>query len=194
MGIVDSMVPAVVERHAEEAAFLWILRDDAVTCPQYGLDDLAKLDGRVDAQLDGLRIAGELGWRKLEQQLRWHEPGELFAAAVVALESGEHERILTVLDAITDYPCGRAVVSAQGWLPYTQIRLLLDRYVVGSASELLREIAVASCAIHRQPHPTIDTGLSDDAPRVRARALRALGELGLADRLDQAKEYLADQD
>ena len=37
-------------RHAEEAAFLWLLRDRAVGQPQHTLRSLAALDDRVDAQ------------------------------------------------------------------------------------------------------------------------------------------------
>ena len=42
-------IPAVVEQHAEEAAFLWILREGAVHAPHYALKDLRKLDLRVEA-------------------------------------------------------------------------------------------------------------------------------------------------
>ena len=40
----------VVEQHAEEASFLWLLRDDAVRAPNYNLQDIADLDERVEAQ------------------------------------------------------------------------------------------------------------------------------------------------
>jgi len=46
-------------QHAEEASFLWLLRHAAVTRPHYSLADLSKLDNRVEAHLNGLRIAGE---------------------------------------------------------------------------------------------------------------------------------------
>src|SRR5690242_4412825 len=45
----------VVGRHADEASFLWLLRDGAVRAPHYTLRDLARLDERVEAHLDGLR-------------------------------------------------------------------------------------------------------------------------------------------
>ena len=52
------VVRSVVERHAAEAAFVWFLRDRALTAPQYQLADLRGIDRRLDAHLDGLRVAG----------------------------------------------------------------------------------------------------------------------------------------
>jgi hypothetical protein len=57
------VIPTIIEQHAEEAAFLWLLRDAAVRAPHYSLKNLADLDNRVEAHLDGLRIAGLEGWR-----------------------------------------------------------------------------------------------------------------------------------
>ena len=58
----NQIIPEIVTQHAEEAAFLWLLRDGAVRVPHYQLPDLAKLDGRVEAHLDGLRVNGDPGW------------------------------------------------------------------------------------------------------------------------------------
>jgi len=58
---VSPIIANVVLQHAEEAAFLWLLRHAAVAAPHYSLADLGKLDGRVEAHLDGLRIAGPDG-------------------------------------------------------------------------------------------------------------------------------------
>ena len=56
-------IEGIIFRHAEEAAFLWLLRDAAVRAPQYKLKDLAKLDERVEAHLGGLRESrGATGW------------------------------------------------------------------------------------------------------------------------------------
>ena len=52
-----SVTPLVIAQHAEESAMLWIHRGVALTSPNYSLPDLAKLDGRVEAHLDGLRVA-----------------------------------------------------------------------------------------------------------------------------------------
>ena len=45
-----------------EAAFLWPLRDAAIRASRYNLRTAAELDDRVEAHIDGLRIAGHAGW------------------------------------------------------------------------------------------------------------------------------------
>src|SRR5215469_17272589 len=87
------IVLAVVMQHAEEASFLWLLRHAAVSRPHYSLADLSKLDNRVEAHLDGLRIAGESGWKVIQETLPFDEPCDLFAAASLAFESGNQEWI-----------------------------------------------------------------------------------------------------
>ena len=52
------IIAEIVSQHVEESAFLWLLRSNAIHQPHYGLKALAKLDNRVEAHLDGLRVAG----------------------------------------------------------------------------------------------------------------------------------------
>ena len=112
------VIPAVLSRHAEEAAFLWLLRDRAVARPQYTLDTLAELDQRVEAHLDGLRVAGEIGARLAHDQfLEFPEPGEAFTAALLALEVASADTIQVLFEAAEVSPgIARAIVSAVGWL------------------------------------------------------------------------------
>jgi hypothetical protein len=67
----------IVEQHAEEAAFLWLLRDKAVNAPHYARRHLVRLDERVEAHVDGLCVAGDAG-RKIawEQLQRFGEASE----------------------------------------------------------------------------------------------------------------------
>ena len=83
------VIEDVITQHAEEGAFLWLLRSQVVNAPHYSLAGLAYLDGRVDAHLDGLRIAGDAGWEICKETLSQEEAGEVFAAAVLAFESGD---------------------------------------------------------------------------------------------------------
>jgi len=116
-----SVIPIVLEQHTEESAFLWLLRDSAVYESHYSLSDLAHLDDRVEAHIDGLRIAGDEGWEIVKDALALEEAGEVFTTGVLAFESGIEERIQAVLEAgSTKYELSRGVVSALGWLSFNQ--------------------------------------------------------------------------
>jgi uncharacterized protein (TIGR02270 family) len=93
-----AVVSPVVAQHVDDADFFWILRSNASRAPHYALRDLAKLDTRIDAHLDGLRIAGDTGWELCAEAFASGEAGEVFTAAVMAFESGDAQRIQAVLD------------------------------------------------------------------------------------------------
>jgi uncharacterized protein (TIGR02270 family) len=185
-----SIIPAVIEQHAEEAAFLWLLRDAAVHEPHYSLSDLVHLDDRVEANLDGLRIAGDDGWDILKETLAWEDAGELFAAAVLAFETGAEERIQAALDAGSDdYELSRGLVSALGWLSFNQTNGYIQN-LSAAESPALRRIGLAAYAVHRQNLGQLLTdALSDDDALLRARAFRAAGELGRKDLLPLLRDH-----
>lgn len=73
----------IVRQHAEQAAFLWTVYDRAQLCPEENpeLDAvrLARLVERLEAHLDGLRVAGVEGLRIAEERYaEYPEAGELF--------------------------------------------------------------------------------------------------------------------
>ncbi len=110
-------IKPIIEQHAEEASSLWIQRDWAMRDPHYSLKDLAHLDDRLEAHIDGLRIAGESGWEICMQALTLNGPGEVFAAAVLAFEGEDGQRVDDVVKvAIEDAENWRALISATGWL------------------------------------------------------------------------------
>ena len=53
------IVENVVYQHAENVCSLWLQRQHAVNEPHYSFADLVHLDGRVESNLEGLRIAGK---------------------------------------------------------------------------------------------------------------------------------------
>lgn len=116
------IIEDIIIQHAEEASFLWFLRSLAVCAPHYSLVDLAELDNRLEAHLDGLRIADDSGWRVCQEALGQEGLGEVFAAATIALGNGNENRVEIVLEAAgSDLEISSGIVSAIGWLPYEQI-------------------------------------------------------------------------
>ncbi|HME70679.1 MAG TPA: TIGR02270 family protein [Myxococcota bacterium] len=189
------MLPAIVSVHAEEAAFLWTQRAAAVSSPKYALKDLAKLDSRVEAQLEGLRVAGSYGWGVSEKALEEGGAGEIFAAGVLAFGSEGEGRIAKVLAAGSATPQHeRGLISALGWLPSEAVRPQLTRLVASQEPEL-RRIAIAAWAVQRRdPGAQLTEAAFDPHARLRARALRAAGELGRTDLASALQRSLHDID
>jgi uncharacterized protein (TIGR02270 family) len=176
------VIRTIIDQHAADAAFLWLLRDRMVSQPHFLARDLASLDERIEGHLDGLRIAGEAGWLACQDALQYNEPGEIFTAAVMAFTIGEDGRINDVLQACCGTPeLTRGVVSALGWLAYDQAEAHI-RDLLASNSPALRRIGLAGAAVHRRdPGKALIDALTDSDPLIRARALRSVGELGRND-------------
>jgi len=177
-----AVIAEVLFQCADQATFLGQLRTRAIAAPHYDLVDLAKLDQRLEAHIDGLRIAGDEGWQLCRKELDWKEPGEVFAAAVLAFESGVEQRIAEVLKLATASPeLSRGVISALGWLDYEQAEPHIKN-LCASDSPARRRMGIAAAAVHRKdPGRALQDATSDADPLLKARALRAVGELGRVD-------------
>jgi uncharacterized protein (TIGR02270 family) len=190
------VIPGVIEQHAEEAAFLWGLRDLVKHAPHFTLATLARLDDRVEAHLDGLRIAGDAGWEICKQVMEGGAAGEIFVAAVLAFESGQDIKVEDVLKVATTTPeVVRQVISALVWVSYEQASKCIKE-LLSAETTLLRRVGLAACAIlRRNPGLSVlQAAFAADDPLLKARALRAVGELGLVDYHITARSNLKAKD
>jgi uncharacterized protein (TIGR02270 family) len=179
-----TIITEIIEQHAEETAFNWLLRSSAVAEPHYDLPDLVHLDDCMEAHLDGLRIAGEPGWRICKEAMAHEEPGEIFTAGVLAFGSGDAERMDGVLAAVeTDPGLQGALISALGWIDFKNAGGPVRR-LMSAKLPFLRYLGLAAHAVHRQdPGEALNDLLGDPEAAVRARAFKAAGELGRRDLL-----------
>ncbi|MEW8507771.1 MAG: TIGR02270 family protein, partial [Candidatus Thiodiazotropha sp.] len=189
------IIEHILSQHAEESSFLWMLRDGAVSEPHYQLMDLEELETRIDAHLDGLRVAGDAAWRFCEAGLQHKEAGEVFTAVYTALDNSKLDWLDQVLNTVADTPeCTRGIVSALGWSSKEK----LQGYVVNwlkSRESMLRMLGLAACAIQRVDcGGYLKLGLEDADIIVRARALRSVGEIRRQDMLPAVVEQLASDD
>ncbi len=189
------VIPEIVEQHVIEASFIWVRRDSAVSETHYVLKDLVGLDERVYTHLDGLRIAGEEGWDICKEALGEEEPGEVFAASVLAFESRRSEWIETVLEVGSmSYEVSRGVISALGWLSFEQASAHIEKLLF-EESRVLKRIGIAASSIHRQgPGPLLGDCLDSDDVFLQARALKAAGELRRQDLLGKVKACFTSED
>ena len=187
------MIPEIVEQHAEELAFLWVLRERAVHAAHYTLEDLVELDQRIEAHLDGLRVASDAGWEIAARELAWREPGEVFAAALLAVESPVTSRIEAVEElAVSDASLARGLISALGWQPFDLVRERVE-LLLSSGDPARQRIGIRAAALHRWAGVG-DLPEGSVAEECRAPLLRAFGELGLVQRLDRCLEALPSDD
>lgn len=170
----------IVAQHAEEAAFLWHLRDLAVDRPHYAVRHLRRLEERLEAHLDGLRVAGAEGIELAQAELDRHpEPGEAFALAFLLLEAGEDGRLSALLELVRAVPSSlRGLEGALGWLEPGALAGRVGPWL-DSPDPLERRLGLVACSLHRvDPGRRLEPLLADPDGAVRARALRLVGELG----------------
>ncbi|MCP2053657.1 UNVERIFIED_ORG: uncharacterized protein (TIGR02270 family) [Pseudomonas fluorescens] len=188
-------LPVVLDLHVEEASFLAVLRGYALHAPHYDLDDLRKLDDRIDAHLDGLRIAGSTGLDTLVAQLDPQAIGELFASTVLAFEAA-NATVLSQLGAHvrSAVETQRGFLMALGWLDWAHIAPWIDR-MLATPEPLFRRLGLAACGMHRHdPGPALLNALAHADPGVLARAARTAGELRRHDLLPSLRAHCLHQD
>jgi len=189
------VLPAVIEQHNDEAPFLWLLRNRLVSAPHCGLDELVRHDRRIEAHLDGLRLAGAAGWEMSRDALRQGNTGDYFSASFLAFKSGDEERINCLLDKRGTGPeLSKGIISALGWLPYSQAEPYITKLITDSSPALLR-IGIAASAIHRiDPGNHLTDAIRSKDLALKARCLKAAGELGRLDLLPVLADNFAHGD
>jgi uncharacterized protein (TIGR02270 family) len=179
--------------YADEAPFLWLQRAAAVHAPNYTLSQLAELDERLEAQIDGLRVAADEGWRAAEEAAASGGAQDVFPAAVLALEA-QDGRFETMLDRLRETPeAAPGLIAALGWTEAVRMGPTV-RTLLRGADPFRYMLGIAACGVHRiNPGGRLDEALDSTAGPVRARALRSIGELGQRDLLPTVLQALNDR-
>lgn len=188
-------IPFVVEQHVDEAAFLWSQRRLLLRRADIGLPDLAQIDDRLDAHLDGLRVLGTKGWLAAKSAQAAGLEGAAFATTVLALESRNRDRIdLQLASADADPNACQAFRSALGWVPASDLVGIVVA-MLAAESAVARGCGVAAGALHRVDlREGLGAAIRDPDRGVRLRALKACGELGRIDMLADLAEVMTHAD
>lgn len=105
--MVVPVLQEIVRQHAEMAAFLWTVYDHHLLNPDENpeMDEerLSRLIERLEAHLDGLRVAGEAGQRIAQDRYaEYPEAGELFVLRMLSARDIPRIRDLDV-GKVRDY-------------------------------------------------------------------------------------------
>ena len=186
----ESVVDPIVAQHAEQASFLWELHKGAVRAPHVTLRDLARLSDRIDAHLDGLRVAGEAGWKACGAAVADAEPGALFAVMVLAIEAKDGRRIDTILSLAKAAPLQAALISAFGWISASFLPGTVKGLLAATPS-FRRRVGIECCVMHgADPAQALSAAVIDADPILRAAALSAIGDLARTDLESTCIHYL----
>lgn len=187
------VIENIVYQHAENATFLWMLRMNAVDQSHYNFKDLIELDGRVEANIDGLRVAGNSAFEHLLELRKADDAGAIFATAVLATEQGNTD-ILQGLYAELDR-CPDKIHELIGAFSWVDAKYLggIVKSLLQSESDTLRCVGFAVCTIHgRDPGELLEksilglpAGLTQSASAVEA--LRCAGGIARVDLLQHIK-------
>jgi uncharacterized protein (TIGR02270 family) len=186
-------MPTLTEQHLQNAIGLWERREQACREPSGRLTRLVRVDERLDANLEGLREARDLGWQAAAEEAETSEPPAVFVLGVLAFASGEQGRVERVVElARSGGAVSRAVTSALGWLPFKLVSGLVARLATATDPRLT-QVSVAAYAIHRaHPGDLLAQACRSPDAILRSRALRAIGELGALPDVSVARDHLSD--
>lgn len=171
----------IIEEHVNEAAFLWTLRDRAVTQAHQTPASLRKLETRLIKHLKGcLAVSPDIAWEYALEMAEFVDGGETFVLTTLAFTHGDRQKIKAVLDmADRSEPALRSIVSALAWLPDRLVFPWLRPWMQ-STDALYSYLSVAVCSLRRiNPKDHLQALLRkpDTDPRLLGRLLRLAGEL-----------------
>jgi hypothetical protein len=156
----------IIEEHLEEADFLSRQRGNALGDRAYNLSRFSELEERLLAHLDVLVLAESDAWNLLKPKLTEGDRGEAYAAAFVALVSGEvayRDELTKALDQAEGpvdrtHVCGRyrAGVFRRGVCPLPLERQLIWQAIGISASSCSSPHDPCGVARRGSPQPDDD--------------------------------------
>jgi uncharacterized protein (TIGR02270 family) len=192
------VVQPVVLRHAEDAAFYWLQRNARQHSPLMSFNRLQHFDRLLDAHLDGLRIAGDVGWECAIKNLqRWKSAGEAFVAYVLALESGNKDRLTALWAIVEKNPdvMTKGLISALGWVEEAIALSWMNFWLPLSDRPRLQEIGLRAFAIRRiAPAISLEDVFASTDAAVRVAVCRVIGTIGLTTYISLLTEAAHDTD
>jgi uncharacterized protein (TIGR02270 family) len=186
----------VVEEHFEELDFLWEQREGVVFAPDWTIEDLAELEERAEAHLDGLRLAERHAVDLARPFLAGEETFAATAATFVLMEAADPALADEVLDALETGATPEARDGIRIGLRHVGIGAVRER-LVRTASHDDPALAIAAADVltfQRAAEVEVQRLTRAADPAVRRLAFEAWGRLGTFDDVRHLRSLLADDE
>ncbi|NND92027.1 MAG: TIGR02270 family protein [Granulosicoccus sp.] len=181
----NAIVESVIYQHAENVCSLWLQRQHAVEEPHYSFTDIVHLDNRLDANLEGLRVAGSHALTFIDEMMDAGDEGACFAKALLSLEAGDRKTFSELIELAgapdSNHQLLKELESALAWAKpeylKESVKALLS--ATDSASIIL---GLRTCASHnRDPGVFLDTHFRSNDPAVRAAVINVAADRAIVE-------------
>lgn len=177
------LIPAVFDQAMSDAASLYESRVELLSQPAAVLE-LDRLDNRLDACLDVLRIQVNDFLVAGKMPVAISSPGEIFLATVLVLENrNTHilKQLLSLAEAESALRPG--MFDAFMWVPLSFIQPLIP-HLLGAASVFFRQLGLHCCRQHQVLADTeLERIVTQPDHGLQVAALNTIGDIGLLDLL-----------
>ena len=172
----------LLEEHLEELAILGMQRQRALRSPDVTPGQLAELDDRMEAHIQGLLVGGDAGLPLIEDALSQDDPNDVFAAAYTLLRLNSDAGTKTLIESLQQAQ-GKQLDGIARALNCGPIETVKDalRDSLASAPSPLAVVAAEALARFRklgESTSRLVEFLRDDNPQVRRRAWRVVALIG----------------
>jgi len=192
------VIDKVLEIHADEIAFLYAQRKNAIRSPAFYLQDIAHIDNRLSGHIAGLLIGGESSWKFCEQGLDFEESGEVFTAANFSIASKDFNKLDAVFEIAGETPALLDAISdAFIWSHYEDVKLPLYKLlqIDGDAKHYVALKALSGFrADPVQYKQYIVNSLNSDNVMLYQNALNSIGLLGLSELKPHLEKAMKSED
>lgn len=190
------MLEHIVSQHLVESGALWQVRQSNIFAPHWKQDDLRRIESRIEAHLDGLRIAGEEAVQLVTAYLDDNSDSSgafvyshlCFAGEIKGGEEQLRERVLK------KPAMAKGIAAGICWTNSSTVDRVMARWLGSNeASHRLTGLNIASFA-RLNPGLDLEKCLFDKNVTLRAEALRIVGTMGYGAWAKQLKSELRSQD
>ena len=186
----------IVEEHFEELDFLWEQREGVLFAPDWNLEELAELEERAEAHLDGLRLAEGHAVDIARPALAGEEVFAATAATFVFMETGVEELAQEVLAAFKGAEAPETRDGIRIGLRHSKIDSIRDALLELAAGEdeALAAAAADVLVFQRVEVPELGRLRAAEEPAVRVLVYGVLGRARGLQRPEDLKTALGDDD